>query len=235
MLARESGQPLASLRTALAGVAEQCMREVVGLARVRVGLRVAPNPVRLIPHAKHVSARTFDAIVDVSTCIESRGTLERALEIIGHGIEKLVNRADTAAVAGVGHPITGGTGPCLLAYAIRRPAELSRDEWSQHWLTTHAQIGRDVPGLKAYLQLHARREDNEWAARAAGGLGLVDFDGVALTEYSGPDEFVETLSQREVVDVAINDEYQFIDPSRSTMTLVEITCDAMKRGSARGA
>lgn len=225
MLARAAGEPSALLSTVLAGITEQCLHEVGELARVRVGTQVMPNPVRRIPHAQHVSATAFDAIVELSSGVDAREPFERALGLIGRGVNTLVNRADSAVIAGIGHPITSGAGPCLLAYAIRRPTDLGRDEWSRHWLTTHAQIGREVPGLKAYVQLHSRREDNQWAARAAGGLGIADFDGVALTEYAGPEEFVEILSQSEVVDVALHDEFQFIEPSKSTMTLFEITCD----------
>lgn len=225
MLELAPGQSSDALGAELQGCAERIVHDFPAVPRVRVGLRTLQNPVQRIPHIRVVNPRVFDAIVEIFAGDEAREQLQHALGVIGGGVGSLVHRAESAVVAGTAHSITGGAGPFLLAYAIRRPPALSRDEWSRHWLTTHAQIGRDVPGLEGYVQLHSRREDNEWAAQALGGFGIVDFDGVALTEYAGPDQFVEILSQREVAEDAIDDEFEFIDPARSTMTFVKIMAD----------
>lgn len=225
MLELTPGQSPVSLGNALKEGAEQIVRNLPAVARVRVGLRPAQNPVERIPHVRYVSPRTFDGLVEISAFEEGSEQIHEALRAIDSNCRKFVHHAESAIVAGTAHSITGGAGSFLLAYAIRRPQLMSPDDWSRHWLTTHAQIGRNVPGLRGYVQLHSRREDNAWAAQAAGGFGVVDFDGVALTEYAGPDEFVEILSQREVVQDAIGDEFEFIDPARSTMTFVKIVAD----------
>ncbi len=129
-----------------------------------------------------------------------------------------LDRSRSAVVAGSEFVVVEGDQPIVLAMALTRKAELRREQFVDHWSTTHADLGRQVPGSEGYRQLHLDPVLTG-EARALLGFGGPEFDGVALAYYSSRDAALAILADVEVTATLLEDERRFIDHSRAAMVI----------------
>jgi hypothetical protein len=129
-----------------------------------------------------------------------------------------LDRPRSTVVAGAEYVVVEGDQPIVLAMALTRKPDSSHEDFVRHWSTTHADLGRQVPGSEGYRQLHL---DPELTARAGDALGFggPDFDGVALAYYSSRDAVLAILANAEVTETLLEDERRFIDHSRAAMVI----------------
>ena len=129
-----------------------------------------------------------------------------------------LDRSRSTAVAGTEFIVVDGDQPIVLAMALTRKAELSHDQFVDHWSTTHADLGRQVPGSEGYRQLHLDPALTT-EARALLGFGGPEFDGIALAYYSSRDAVLAIMANAEVTATLLEDERRFIDHSRAAMVI----------------
>ncbi len=129
-----------------------------------------------------------------------------------------LDRSRSAVVAGDEFVVVEGDEPIVLAMALTRKAELSHEDFVRHWSTTHADLGRQVPGSEGYRQLHLDRALTA-DARTAFAFGGPEFDGVALAYYSSRDAVLAILANAAVTARLLEDERRFIDHSRAAMVI----------------
>ena len=107
-----------------------------------------------------------------------------------------------------------------LVYCLRRKTEMSREEFQKYWLGTHAEFGKNIPGVKRYIQVHAL--GGEMADMLAEGHPAgknESFDGVAELWFE--EEDLRRLPGAEGALAAMRDEANFIDFERSVIFLAE--------------
>jgi EthD domain len=177
---------------------------------------------RLIPHDPSIlaglahgeetaQAPPFQAVLTAT--LEAPAELEARLARV-----PWLDRARSRVVAGAEYVVVEGDQPIVLAMALTRRPELSHDDFVRHWSTTHADLGRQVPGSEGYRQLHLDPERTA-EARAALGFGGPEFDGVALAYYSSRDAVIAILANAEVTASLLEDERRFIDHSQAAMVI----------------
>lgn len=129
-----------------------------------------------------------------------------------------VDTAHSTVLAGEEYVVVPGDEALVLAMALTRRADLGRDEFVRHWRTTHADLGRAVPGSEGYRQLH--RDDAATAGvRSVLGVGGVEYDGVALACYSSVAKLEAILANSEVTSRLLEDERRFIDHTGAAMVV----------------
>lgn len=107
-----------------------------------------------------------------------------------------------------------------IVYCLRRKPGMSVEEFQKYWLKTHAHFGKNIPGVKRYIQVHAL--GGELAEMMAGGhpAGKNEaFDGVAELWFE--EEDLRKLPGAEGALAAVQDEANFIDFERSVIFLAE--------------
>lgn len=107
-----------------------------------------------------------------------------------------------------------------LVYCLRRKEGMSREEFQKYWLETHAELGKNIPGVKRYVQVHTL--GGELAQMLAEGhpSGKAEaFDGVAELWFE--EEDLRQLPGQPGALVAMQDEANFIDFERSVMFLAK--------------
>ena len=183
-----------------------------------------PNdPTRELTNAAAMAtaAVTFDASVSLAA---EQGSLERliaALPIVVQQFGDVIDRDQSAALAGVERVIVAGEEPLVHLFALRRLPSISNEEFHDHWFTIHSGLGHTIPGIGAYNQFHADADASAQAAKTA-GVGYGDYDGVAETFCADLAAFNTIMTSAEVADEGISDQREFIDASRSTAALYEI-------------
>ncbi|GAB2455632.1 EthD domain-containing protein [Jatrophihabitans fulvus] len=129
-----------------------------------------------------------------------------------------VDHARSTVVAGDEFVVVPGDETIVLAMGLTRRDDLTRDAFVEHWSTTHADLGRAVPGSEGYRQLH--RDDARTAtAREALGFGGPEFDGIARACYSSIERFEAILADPSISGPLLEDEKRFIDHSRAAMVI----------------
>lgn len=106
------------------------------------------------------------------------------------------------------------------SYVLRRKPGMSVEEFQKYWLETHGPlVQKSAPkiGMVRYIQVHAQPLPSRRTDPIRGEM-MEPFDGIAEwwidpSEASGTDE-----ERREIGRILAEDEANFIDFSRSTMT-----------------
>lgn len=108
-----------------------------------------------------------------------------------------------------------------LTFALIRRPELTREQFQDYWLNTHALLVasvRDVLRIRRYAQLHSLPDEISASLRATRG-GPEGFDGVAQLWWDSFDDMAAADSDaaREAGALLLEDEKRFIDLSRSPL------------------
>lgn len=90
-----------------------------------------------------------------------------------------------------------------ITYLARR-VDLTQDQFSAHWSTTHADIARDFPGLVAYLQNHVLERE-----QVNGGFASFAVDGIVELWFEDADAAGVGFGS-ELADQLIEDEKRFL-------------------------
>ncbi|HKD11857.1 MAG TPA: EthD domain-containing protein [Thermoanaerobaculia bacterium] len=99
-----------------------------------------------------------------------------------------------------------------LVYCITRKPGMSRTNFSDYWLRTHAPIGARIPGVRRFVQ--------SYAIRVPGDAAAPDFDGMVELWF---DDVAALLAARssEAWKESTADEANFIDSSRTAYFVTE--------------
>jgi hypothetical protein len=163
-----------------------------------------------LPHvAETAVAAAPDAIVSLSG---DRASLLTMLADI-----RFADVADMAASNLLGarrHAILPGGGPIRLHFGLRRLKRLTRAEFLDYWLNTHAELGRRLIPPYTYHQLHADQDLTDAAAGRA-GVGASTLDGIVEVHFPSIAALVAQLMRPDVAVEALADERNFIDHARS--------------------
>jgi hypothetical protein len=145
----------------------------------------------LPPVEMPVDASSFDVALTVRTPNPADSTLllDVAAEVSG-ALGPLVDPARSAAVLGAEHVVVDGSGSVEFFYCIARKQQLSHDAFSDFWLNAFTAHSRHTPGKAGYHQVHADVALTAASARAA-GVGLDDFDGIAIEWFPDLDAFLQ--------------------------------------------
>ncbi|MBI5117097.1 EthD domain-containing protein [Candidatus Poribacteria bacterium] len=105
-------------------------------------------------------------------------------------------------------------------YCLRRKAGMSIEEFQKYWLGTHAAFGKNIEGVKRYVQAHALGgELQEMLAEGHPAGKNEPFDGVAELWFDEAD--LRELSGKPGGLAALMDEANFIDFDRSVIFLAK--------------
>lgn len=163
-----------------------------------------------LPHvAETAGGAAPDAILSLSG---ERASLQKML-----GGLNLGEVADTTASTLSGarrHAILPGNGPIRLHFGLRRLSRLTRAQFLDYWLNTHAEFGRRLIPPYTYHQLHADEGLTDSAARLA-GVGASTLDGIVEVHFPSIEALVKQLMRPDVAVEALADERNFIDHARS--------------------
>jgi uncharacterized protein (TIGR02118 family) len=105
-----------------------------------------------------------------------------------------------------------------VVYCLRRKPGMSLEEFQKYWLETHADFGKNIPGVKRYIQVHALGGEMQEMMAAGHPAGKNEpFDGVAELWFEEGD--LRKLPGTEGALAAVQDEANFIDFDRSVIFL----------------
>ncbi|NRA02997.1 MAG: EthD family reductase [Myxococcales bacterium] len=152
----------------------------------------------------------YDGVAEL--CFDDAEDFERA----GASSEMAAAQADQAellAPEGVRilrvepHTIVDGPAPAdgvkLISFLTRRH-DLSRERFSSHWHDRHGPIAAGIPGMRRYLQYHAR-DDARFGAPLYDGIPIAWFEDTDALRASEPSEaYARTRA----------DEAHFLEPDR---------------------
>ena len=117
-----------------------------------------------------------------------------------------------------------------LLYLQRRLPSLTRAEFQEHWLESHARFARQLPSVLRYVQYATLEDDPIQQALAQAADGREPYDGLTAAWFASEDEFKRGMEHPLVAD-ALADEGHFIDPARSVALLVEERVQVEPRGA----
>lgn len=188
---------------------------VAGEAGVRVTLH-DPSLLSGLAHGEATDAAPpFGCLVEL-TCDSPSSASTRIDWLRDRLVRAEVDRAACTVVAGTEFVVVPGEEQIMLAMALTRRQGMTQDEFVEYWRTTHAELGRTVPGSEGYRQVHPDPALTEQAAHEL-GFGGPRFDGVAIAYYSSPAAFEAIMANAEVTSTLLADERRFIDHSRAAM------------------
>ena len=157
----------------------------------------------------------FDAVIDIHGASEllARDTVLNALQNVPPTLSGVID--DSASGVTVGWPQAVIPGPrCALRYLylMRRKADVSREDYFDHYFHRHSEFAFHLNGIKAYTQVHVDIEaSNELSA--ALGFGLRDVDSVTELTFDSVNEFFAGVEPRAAE--ASEDELLFVDREHS--------------------
>jgi len=114
-----------------------------------------------------------------------------------------------------------------VAFALRRRADLSLEEFQSYWLEQHAPLVRrhaQTLGIRRYVQSHTVITEIDEPLRAARSMDPEPFDGLAELHFDGVEALVRVLSTEEGQSIGaelIADEQKFVDLARSPIWITE--------------
>jgi uncharacterized protein (TIGR02118 family) len=114
-----------------------------------------------------------------------------------------------------------------LMYALRRRADLSRDEFQRYWHGQHAPLVRRhaaALGIRRYVQVHTAYDEATRALPGVRGPMAEPYDGVAELWWDSLDDLAARLATPAGIEGAralADDERAFIDFARSSMWLAD--------------
>ena len=108
-----------------------------------------------------------------------------------------------------------------LTFALVRRPELTREQFQDYWLNTHAPLVasvRETLRIRRYVQLHSLPAETSAALRDV-RAGPEGFDGVAQLWWDSFEDMAAADPQaaREAGAMLLEDEKRFIDLSRSPL------------------
>lgn len=107
-----------------------------------------------------------------------------------------------------------------VVYCLRRKPGMSVEEFQKYWLETHAEFGKNIPGVRRYIQVHALGGEMAEMMAAGHPAGKNEkFDGVAELWFE--EEDLMKLAGAEGALAAVQDEANFIDFERSVIFLAK--------------
>lgn len=107
-----------------------------------------------------------------------------------------------------------------VVYCLRRKADMSREKFQKYWLETHAQFGKNIEGVKRYVQAHTITGELQEMLEAGHPAGKNEpFDGVAELWFEESD--LRELPGKPGGLAALQDEANFIDFERSVIFLAK--------------
>lgn len=162
------------------------------------------------------SAPPFAGVIE----LQSDGTDSELFAVMSKilGGAPWINAAGSSVVVGSEFTVVPGDEPIMLAMALTRRDGMSADDFLRYWSTTHADLGRQVPGSEGYRQIHPDRSLTETAKQLLGFDGP-QFDGVAIACYSTDAAFRSVLANTEVAGPLLEDERKFINHDLSAMVI----------------
>jgi uncharacterized protein (TIGR02118 family) len=217
----------------LLAVAATASRDLA-ITSVLAGLRGArvtvhdPSLLAGLAHGEETeSAPPFQYLVELAC-----GSTRSATDVLAAARIRLnaidgIDRPASTAVAGPEFTVVPGDQPIMLGMALTRRAGMSRDEFTQYWRTTHAELGRQVPGSEGYRQVHLD-ETLTNTARDTFEFGGPRFDGMAVAFYSSQAALEAIFSNSDVTSTLLADERNFIDHARSAMVVGRAPATALR-------
>lgn len=108
-----------------------------------------------------------------------------------------------------------------LTFALVRRPDLTREQFQDYWLNTHAPLVasvRETLRIRRYVQLHSLPAETSAALRDVRG-GPEGFDGVAQLWWDSFEDMAsaEPRAAREAGALLLEDEKRFVDLSRSPL------------------
>jgi EthD domain len=163
-------------------------------------------------------APAFVALVQVERIAPER--LSEVLDVLAAQLASYgqLDRDRSSVVVGEELVVVPGEQPLMLAMALPRRDSLDRVEFQRYWSTSHAELGRRVPGSQGYRQVHTKAAVTDEARRVL-GVGGPDFDGVAVACYADRAAFLSIMANEAVIGQLLEDERKFIDHSRAAMVV----------------
>lgn len=163
----------------------------------------------------------FEAMVEAVGEGVSDAALIEALAPIVEAVADHADLARSAVLAGDRHLLAPNFGPNMMVFALRRPAAMSREAFFDYWANKHGpMITRGFGSRGSYYQLHGDDAATQAAAQRF-GAGIADFDGHAGGWLRDAAVLGVSMKRPEAV-VALDDERQFIDHSRSMLVVYEL-------------
>ena len=110
-----------------------------------------------------------------------------------------------------------------IVFCLRRPPELSQEEFQAYWRDRHAPLVREVApmlNIRRYVQSHAFGDAAIGAGIEARGAMLPPFDGVAELWWDSIDDITSASATREgraAGRLLLADERKFIDLEASSL------------------
>lgn len=184
-----------------------------------IGVRVTVHDPSLLSGLTHgdatESAPPFRYLVELAC---KREEADSKIDWLRAGLDSVdgIDRASSAAVAGTEFTVVPGEEQIMLGMALTRTPAMTHEAFSEYWRTTHAELGRTVPGSEGYRQVHIDAALTDNVVRTLGFDGP-RFDGIALAYYSSQAAFEAIMANTEVTSALLADERQFIDHSRAAM------------------
>ena len=106
-----------------------------------------------------------------------------------------------------------------LVYCLTRKASLTREQFQDYWLNTHApkvEAVRHLTGMKRYVQSHTIECDLGRAARRHRG-NAEPYDGIMEGWWDSEEQAMAALSEEAIhaLQMLLDDESRFIDFDKS--------------------
>ena len=131
-----------------------------------------------------------------------------------------MNAYRTPADGRDGAPLLGRsvTGPRarMLVLQPRRP-DLTRNQFSEHWRTVHADHARKITALQRYVQSHRSSDTDVFFPRQA--TAASPYDGISEAWFTDPEAMAGMTSSAEYRNGALADEPNFLDIPRKVRLL----------------
>jgi uncharacterized protein (TIGR02118 family) len=184
------------------------------------GVRVTVHDPSLLSGLDHgeatASAPPFKYLVELAC--DSSVSATRPIDWVATRLQAVdgIDRARSTAIVGPEYTVVPGEEQIMLGMALTRRQDITGEAFSDYWRSTHAELGRSVPGSEGYRQVHLDSALTE-RARQVLGFGGPRFDGMALAYYSSQEAFEAIMANSEVTSALLADERRFIDHSKAAM------------------
>lgn len=191
-----------------------------------VGLEDDPTPKTVLGQTVTGSVRNrWHGMIEAHSETASHEELSQLLAGPAKRLGKVADLSRSAAVAGEVHLIVPGEDALIFLYPLRRRTEFTHESFSQYWIDVHSEHGRVAPGLHGYRQLHGDLVATKDACKRL-GLGVDDLDGIAESQNSDIDNFMEVMSSSVTAGAGSDDTSVFIDQERSAVFLTRVLTPA---------
>ena len=160
--------------------------------------------------AQYPAPRAFDAVIDFEASGEV-AAFSAWLEGLADRWADLVHADLSGIVTGEARRIAGSVGgPERFLYFMRRKAESTHESFGRYWGEEHARLGKKMPGILGYEQLHVDLAASRTTAMRA-GFGISAIDGVAMLHLESVATIIAAAGKSTVGAQAIEDERNFVD------------------------